>query len=154
MRPLAHRRAGSRSGLQDQGFDAAAGEVSGGGQTGGSGSDHDDGQVGGRRGVHDRLLLFRHLSMACAVSMAPVLMNVNIDTRRIWGSFMEHVDVVVIGGGQSGLATAHALLRHGVTPVVLEASGQAAGSWPRYFDSLTLFRPPGTAPSRHAVPGR
>lgn len=54
---------------------------------------------------------------------------------------MEHVDVVVIGGGQSGLATAHALLRHGVTPVVLEASGQAAGSWPRYFDSLTLFSP-------------
>jgi putative flavoprotein involved in K+ transport len=25
--------------------------------------------------------------------------------------------------------------------VVLEASGRAAGSWPRYFDSLTLFSP-------------
>ncbi|MFE7968117.1 flavin-containing monooxygenase [Streptomyces cellulosae] len=54
---------------------------------------------------------------------------------------MEHIDVAVIGGGQSGLATAHALLRRGLRPVVLEASGRAAGSWPRYYDSLTLFSP-------------
>ncbi|WP_406468911.1 NAD(P)/FAD-dependent oxidoreductase [Streptomyces hirsutus] len=52
---------------------------------------------------------------------------------------MEHIDVAVIGGGQSGLATAHALLRRGLRPVVLEASGHAVGSWPRYYDSLTLF---------------
>ncbi|MGZ3119794.1 flavin-containing monooxygenase [Streptomyces sp. H62] len=54
---------------------------------------------------------------------------------------MEHIDVAVIGGGQSGLATAHALLRRGLRPVVLEASDRAAGSWPRYYDSLTLFSP-------------
>ncbi|WP_326793825.1 NAD(P)/FAD-dependent oxidoreductase (plasmid) [Streptomyces sp. NBC_00841] len=54
---------------------------------------------------------------------------------------MEHVDVAVIGGGQSGLATAHALRQWGVEPVVLEASDRAAGSWPRYYDSLTLFSP-------------
>ncbi|MGW5433250.1 flavin-containing monooxygenase [Streptomyces sp. NPDC004059] len=54
---------------------------------------------------------------------------------------MEHVDVAVIGGGQSGLATAHALLQRGLRPVVLEASGRAAGSWPRYYDSLRLFSP-------------
>ncbi|MFF8013928.1 NAD(P)-binding domain-containing protein [Streptomyces sp. NPDC007929] len=54
---------------------------------------------------------------------------------------MEHADVVVIGGGQSGLATGHALLRRGIRPVVLEASEQAAGSWPHYYDSLTLFSP-------------
>ncbi|MFJ7787060.1 flavin-containing monooxygenase [Streptomyces albidoflavus] len=54
---------------------------------------------------------------------------------------MEHIDVVVIGGGQSGLATAHALLRRGLRPVVLEASDRAAGSWPHYHDSLTLFSP-------------
>jgi putative flavoprotein involved in K+ transport len=54
---------------------------------------------------------------------------------------VEHIDVAVIGGGQSGLAAAHTLLRHGVRPVVLEASEQAAGSWPRYYDSLTLFSP-------------
>jgi putative flavoprotein involved in K+ transport len=54
---------------------------------------------------------------------------------------MEHVDVMVIGGGQSGLATAHALLREGLSPVVLEASGRTAGSWPYYYESLTLFSP-------------
>ncbi|MEU7039412.1 NAD(P)/FAD-dependent oxidoreductase [Streptomyces sp. NPDC046237] len=54
---------------------------------------------------------------------------------------MEHVDVAVIGGGQSGLAAAHSLLRQGLRPVILEASEQAAGSWPRYYDSLTLFSP-------------
>ncbi|GHG06915.1 monooxygenase [Streptomyces albogriseolus] len=56
---------------------------------------------------------------------------------------MEYVDVAVIGGGQSGLATAHALRGQGLEPVVLEASAQAAGSWPRYYDSLTLFSPAG-----------
>ena len=56
---------------------------------------------------------------------------------------MQHVDIVVIGGGQSGLATAHALRKQGFQPVVLEASQEAAGSWPRYYDSLTLFSPAG-----------
>ncbi|MCT2593166.1 NAD(P)/FAD-dependent oxidoreductase [Streptomyces sp. N2-109] len=53
----------------------------------------------------------------------------------------EQFEVAVIGGGQSGLAAAHALLREGLRPVVLEASGRPAGSWPRYYDSLTLFSP-------------
>jgi putative flavoprotein involved in K+ transport len=50
-------------------------------------------------------------------------------------------EVVVIGGGQSGLATAYALRREGVTPVLLEAADRPAGSWPHYYDSLTLFSP-------------
>ncbi|OSP40488.1 FAD-dependent oxidoreductase, partial [Streptomyces sp. 13-12-16] len=60
---------------------------------------------------------------------------------------MERTDVAVIGGGQSGLAVAHALLRRGLRPVVLEASDRAAGSWPHYYDSLTLF-----SPARHSSP--
>ncbi|MFI6466180.1 flavin-containing monooxygenase, partial [Streptomyces sp. NPDC050538] len=54
---------------------------------------------------------------------------------------MEQVDVLVVGGGQSGLAAAYALRQEGLEPVVLEASERAAGSWPRYYDSLTLFSP-------------
>ncbi|MFF7295506.1 NAD(P)-binding domain-containing protein [Streptomyces sp. NPDC008265] len=54
---------------------------------------------------------------------------------------MEHVEAVVIGAGQAGLATAHALMEAGLRPVVLEASERAAGSWPHYYDSLTLFSP-------------
>lgn len=53
----------------------------------------------------------------------------------------EHVDVAVVGGGQSGLAAADAFIREGRTPVVLEASDEPVGSWPRYYDSLTLFSP-------------
>ncbi|MFF7387764.1 flavin-containing monooxygenase [Streptomyces scabiei] len=56
---------------------------------------------------------------------------------------MAHVDVAVIGGGQAGLAVAHALREQGLEPVVLEASERTAGSWPRYYDSLTLFSPAG-----------
>ncbi|MFI7444839.1 flavin-containing monooxygenase [Nonomuraea indica] len=51
------------------------------------------------------------------------------------------VDIIVIGGGQSGLAAARTLLDAGLTPVLLEATEQATGSWPRYYDSLTLFSP-------------
>ncbi|MGI3202947.1 NAD(P)-binding domain-containing protein, partial [Streptomyces sp. GLT-R25] len=49
--------------------------------------------------------------------------------------------MAVVGGGQSGLAAAHALRIQGLQPVVLEAAEQAAGSWPRYYDSLALFSP-------------
>ncbi|WP_247597649.1 NAD(P)/FAD-dependent oxidoreductase [Streptomyces sp. RKND-216] len=53
----------------------------------------------------------------------------------------EHVDVAIIGGGQSGLAAARAAKALGTEPVVLEGSGRTTGSWPRYYDSLTLFSP-------------
>lgn len=50
-------------------------------------------------------------------------------------------DVIVIGAGQAGLASAHALQKAGLRYVVLEAGERAAGSWPSYYDSLTLFSP-------------
>ncbi len=49
--------------------------------------------------------------------------------------------VVVVGGGQSGLAATRALRDRCVPSVILEASGCACGSWPRYYDSLHLFSP-------------
>ncbi|WP_208603830.1 flavin-containing monooxygenase [Micromonospora saelicesensis] len=49
--------------------------------------------------------------------------------------------VIIVGGGQSGLAAAHAVLTAGLNPVVLEAGAEAVGSWPDYYDSLTLFSP-------------
>jgi putative flavoprotein involved in K+ transport len=52
-------------------------------------------------------------------------------------------DVVVIGAGQSGLAATRALQARGISPVVLEAGPEPAGSWPQYYDSLTLFSPAG-----------
>ncbi|SCG74646.1 flavin-containing monooxygenase [Micromonospora coxensis] len=57
--------------------------------------------------------------------------------------------VVVVGGGQSGLAAARAARLAGLRPVVLHAGAEPVGSWPDYYDSLTLF-----SPARHsALPG-
>ena len=50
-------------------------------------------------------------------------------------------DVVVVGGGRSGLAAAHALRAAGLAPIVLEAGAEPVGSWPHYYDSLKLFSP-------------
>ena len=51
------------------------------------------------------------------------------------------LDVIVIGAGQAGLAAGHALTKAGLSFQMLEASDRAAGSWPHYYDSLTLFSP-------------
>jgi len=51
------------------------------------------------------------------------------------------IDALVIGGGQAGLAAAYALRQAGRAPVVLEAGEEPVGSWPSYYDSLTLFSP-------------
>ena len=62
----------------------------------------------------------------------------------------ERADIVVVGAGQAGLASAYAAQRAGMEPVVLEAAAEPAGSWPRYYESLELF-----SPARYsALPGR
>lgn len=53
---------------------------------------------------------------------------------------MKHAyDAIVIGAGQAGLATGYHLKQAGVRYVILEAAPQPGGSWPKYYDSLTLF---------------
>ncbi|WP_350276453.1 NAD(P)/FAD-dependent oxidoreductase [Kribbella sp. HUAS MG21] len=54
---------------------------------------------------------------------------------------MRNDSVVIIGGGQSGLAGAFAARDAGLRPVLLEAGERTVGSWPQYYDSLTLFSP-------------
>lgn len=49
--------------------------------------------------------------------------------------------VVIIGAGQSGLAAAKASKDAGLRSMVLEAGDRPVGSWPLYYDSLTLFSP-------------
>ncbi|WP_083706934.1 ArsO family NAD(P)H-dependent flavin-containing monooxygenase [Intrasporangium flavum] len=55
------------------------------------------------------------------------------------------VDVVVIGGGQAGLATAFHLRRAGLVPgsdfVVLDAGEHPGGAWQHLWPSLHLFSP-------------
>ena len=59
-------------------------------------------------------------------------------------------DVVIVGGGQSGLAAAYAASQARLRPVVLEAGAEPVGSWPHYYDSLRLFSPARFS----ALPGR
>lgn len=50
-------------------------------------------------------------------------------------------DCVVVGGGQAGLAAGYYLQKANQEFLILEASDQPAGSWPFYYESLTLFSP-------------
>jgi putative flavoprotein involved in K+ transport len=58
--------------------------------------------------------------------------------------------LIIVGGGQSGLAAAHAAAQRGVRPLILDAAEGPGGSWPHYYDSLTLFSPARFS----ALPGR
>ena len=66
---------------------------------------------------------------------------------------MTVIDVLVIGGGQAGLATAHWLKRLGPSFQVVDAAERIGDSWRKRYASLTLFTPrafsglPGLTPS-------
>lgn len=50
-------------------------------------------------------------------------------------------DVIVIGGGQAGLAIGHHLAGRDRRFTILEAEGQVGAAWRRTWDSLRLFTP-------------
>jgi putative flavoprotein involved in K+ transport len=53
---------------------------------------------------------------------------------------MEHPNVLVIGGGQAGLAVSSSLSLHGIDHLVIER-GRIGESWRRRWDSLRLLTP-------------
>jgi putative flavoprotein involved in K+ transport len=63
-------------------------------------------------------------------------------------------DVLVIGGGQAGLAAGYHLRRAELSFAILEGAPEVGGSWPHYYDSLRLFSPIGRSSlPRLAYPG-
>jgi putative flavoprotein involved in K+ transport len=50
-------------------------------------------------------------------------------------------DALVVGAGQAGLAAGYHLQRAGLSFAILEAGDKPGGSWPGYYESLTLFSP-------------
>jgi putative flavoprotein involved in K+ transport len=62
----------------------------------------------------------------------------------------QRADVVVVGGGQSGLAAGYHLRRLGVDFAVLDAQSTPGGAWQHTWDSLRLFSPAAYS----SLPGR
>jgi putative flavoprotein involved in K+ transport len=54
---------------------------------------------------------------------------------------VEELDLVVIGAGSAGLATAALLRREGFTPVALEAGPEPGAAWRERYDRLRLHTP-------------
>lgn len=59
-------------------------------------------------------------------------------------------DVVVIGGGQAGLAAGYHLRRLGLDFVIFDAQAEPGGAWQHTWDSLHLFSPAAYS----SLPGR
>ena len=53
----------------------------------------------------------------------------------------EHVQTVVVGGGQAGLSTGYYLARRGLPFVILDANDRIGDAWRNRWDSLRLFTP-------------
>lgn len=62
------------------------------------------------------------------------------DEHEIAGA-VRNYDVVVIGGGQAGLAVGYYLRRSGLRYVILDAQESSGGAWRHSWHSLTLFSP-------------
>lgn len=54
---------------------------------------------------------------------------------------MEHVETVIVGAGQAGLATAYSLQRHGRDCVVLDRNRRIGDNWRQQWDTLRLYSP-------------
>jgi putative flavoprotein involved in K+ transport len=54
---------------------------------------------------------------------------------------MNYLDVIVIGGGQSGLAMGYYLRRSGLSYIILDNQKEAGGAWLHTWKSLRLFSP-------------
>lgn len=62
----------------------------------------------------------------------------------------QHADVLVVGGGQAGLAAGYYLRRLGADFAILDTGTAPGGAWQHAWDSLHLFSPA----SHSSLPGR
>lgn len=61
----------------------------------------------------------------------------------------EHIETVIIGGGQAGLSTGYYLKQQGRPFVILDANARLGDQWRRHYESLLLF----TARKYDGLPG-
>ncbi|MEX0789731.1 MAG: FAD-dependent oxidoreductase, partial [Actinomycetota bacterium] len=53
----------------------------------------------------------------------------------------EHVETLVIGGGQAGLAVGYHLAQRGLPFLIVDANQRVGDAWRNRWDSLKLFTP-------------
>ncbi len=53
----------------------------------------------------------------------------------------QHMQTIVVGGGQAGLAVGYHLARRGLPFVILDANQRVGDAWRKRWDSLRLFTP-------------
>jgi putative flavoprotein involved in K+ transport len=75
-----------------------------------------------------------------AVSAVMTTRSARADVRAEAVAVERH-SVVVIGGGQAGLAAGYWLAQHGVDFIILDAHPRVGDAWRWRWDSLTLFTP-------------
>src|SRR5207249_4285573 len=81
-------------------------------------------------------------STSCGDGSRRIDRTASFASGELSGTYMSDIyETIVIGAGQAGLATGYWLRQAGLRFVLLEADRQPGGSWPRYYDSLTLFSP-------------
>jgi cation diffusion facilitator CzcD-associated flavoprotein CzcO len=73
--------------------------------------------------------------------MAEVYKDQNLNHVHVLRRVSMGADVVVIGAGPGGLATAAELGGHGIAAVVLERAAEPAASWRAHYDRLHLHTP-------------
>jgi putative flavoprotein involved in K+ transport len=64
-----------------------------------------------------------------------------VERERPDEATMQHFDVIVIGGGQTGLAVGYYLAREGLRFVILDERDRIGDIWRSRWDSLRLFTP-------------
>jgi putative flavoprotein involved in K+ transport len=92
--------------------------------------------------------------MATTLNRQPAARPVPTETRTNAGGHdgqgdPERFDVIVIGGGQAGLAAGYHLARHKLSFVILDGNDRVGDSWRKRWDTLRVF----TAARYNSLPG-
>src|SRR4029453_13518182 len=62
-------------------------------------------------------------------------------TPEVFDMSRNHMETVIIGGGQAGLSAGYHLAKRGLPFLILAANGRIGGAWRNRWDSLRLFTP-------------
>ena len=100
----------------------------------------------GRADLGAARLLPHHLGPDAAVASAlrQGASGPRSDRSHQESTMTEHIETVIIGAGQAGLATAYHLHRCGRSSLILDGNARVGDNWRTHWDSLQLYSPAGS----------